>query len=104
MKTYFNSIDSSNIAAIGFKMDPASEFGILRVWFKNKDGLRTYEYRFIALALMKEFLAAESKGKFFASRIKGAYEAHPVMEESAKIWIDESHNFEEFKNDTNAQG
>ena len=60
-------VTSSNIAAIG--RDEAT--GVMVVNFTNGG---SYQYRGVPVSVFNEFLAAESKGKFFASQIKGKYE------------------------------
>lgn len=68
-------VDSSQIEAIGF--DPARNK--LAVQFKGKNGQpgSVYEYENIDPATFSAFQSAESKGRFFAQRIKANKDKHP---------------------------
>ena len=60
-------VESSNIDSIGYVHDSQT----LQIAFKAKDGVRAYNYANVPPELYQEFMAAESKGKFFIARIKG---------------------------------
>ncbi len=64
-------VDSSNINAIGFEADSTNEVGTLYVRFSEG---QIYSYEAVPRALHEEFLAAESKGSFFAQNIKNKTE------------------------------
>ena len=61
-------VESSNIDSIG--RDEAT--GVMRIQFQN-GGL--YAFKGVPISTFNEFLGAESKGKYFASQIKGKYES-----------------------------
>jgi hypothetical protein len=60
--------ESSNIAGYGY--DIASN--TLAIRFKSGPGGTIYHYAGVSLTLYAEFCGSESKGKFFAQRIKSA--------------------------------
>jgi len=67
MKIELTPVESSQIAAIGH--DAASK--TLAIQFKNKKGVgNTYHYDNVSPETYTEFLAAESKGRFFGKFIK----------------------------------
>ena len=59
-------VESSNIARIGWDAESG-----LRVEFKNSNA---YTYPRVSFDVWNEFQESESKGKFFASNIKGKYD------------------------------
>lgn len=63
-------VDSSMIFQIGYDEDKT-----LTVYFTNG---RVYRFKDVPAEVLKEFLAAESKGKFFNSNIKWQYFAERV--------------------------
>jgi hypothetical protein len=67
-------VESSQIEAIGY--DQSRQ--VLAIKFKNKTGTGpTYEYGNVSQTLFDEFLAADSKGRFFRDRIKSNSGTHP---------------------------
>ena len=58
---------SSNVAAIGHDVATSTLF------VRFHDGGRVYRYGGVPVAVYREFLAAPSKGRFFAHFIKGFY-------------------------------
>lgn len=70
---------SSNIAAIEYTPgDPDTDyFGTLKIRFHNGGA---YEYSNFSDELAEEFFAAESKGKFFHSKIKNQFIGAKVEE------------------------
>jgi len=60
---------SSNIQAIGF------DHGVLRVVFHSGS---TYDYDDVPEEVFQQFLAASSKGKYFAANVRGHYNARKV--------------------------
>lgn len=60
------SVSSSNIVSVGY--DPASE--TLEVEFQSGT---VYQYYNVRQGTYDEFMAAPSKGKFFAYQIKNAF-------------------------------
>lgn len=65
--TEMRKVESSNLEAIGYDADLKR----LTVTFKNG---RTYRYQNVEEAVFKDMLAADSKGRFFGSNIKGQYD------------------------------
>lgn len=66
------SVDSSNLAAIGY--DPETK--VMRVEFLPPKGYKTgslYQYQNVEQATFDAFRDAESKGKFLAREIKGKF-------------------------------
>jgi hypothetical protein len=71
-------VESSQIEAIGYS--PARQ--VLAIKFKNKTGTGpTYEYDNVSQTLFDEFLAADSKGRFFRDRIKSNSGDAPLHED-----------------------
>ena len=66
MTVEWTMVDSSNVAAIGYDKE-AEE---LHVQFNNGS---TYVYRAVPEDVVKDFLNADSKGKFLNEHIKGVY-------------------------------
>lgn len=64
------SVDSSNIAEIGWEAGSKSSVGILNVRFSNGS---LYEYYDVESVIFDLFIKAESKGKFFSSFIRKIY-------------------------------
>lgn len=63
-------VESSNIEAIGYHRQTQT----LRIAFKSREGpSRVYDYPMVLEQEYKRLMEAESKGKFFASRIKPMY-------------------------------
>ncbi|MFA5377289.1 MAG: KTSC domain-containing protein [Dehalococcoidia bacterium] len=63
-----NPVVSSNIAAVGYD----GEVQTLYVQFHPS--MKTYKYFNVPVDVYDSFLGADSKGKFFASNIRGKYE------------------------------
>lgn len=62
-------VDSTFLTQIGY--DPDKQILVIEM-----DSLyKKYVYKNIPLNIYKDFLAAESKGKFYSSTIKGRFEA-----------------------------
>lgn len=59
-------VDSSNIAEIGYDPDSAT----LEVLFNNES---LYQYFDVPETVYEEFLAADSKGKYFNANIRNSY-------------------------------
>ena len=76
MAELYNVENSSNIKAIGY--DPESLTATCV--FKDKFGLptATWEYTGMSQEVFDEWLAAESKGRFFQSRVKKTYPGRKV--------------------------
>jgi hypothetical protein len=62
-----NPVVSSNIGAIGYD-------GVTRELHVQFKSGRTYKYSNVPLDVYDAFLAAESKGKYFAANVRGKYE------------------------------
>lgn len=62
---------SSNIAAAGY----SAAVKLLDIKFLSG---QTHRYADVSPEVFDEFLAAESKGKFFGSRIRGKYESQRI--------------------------
>ena len=58
-------VESSNISKIGHEEDT--------LYVQYKSGV-TYKYKEVPKALYEEFLAADSKGRFMNSKVKGKFE------------------------------
>lgn len=71
------AVDSSNIAAIGY--DPETK--TLEVEFHYRGGT-IYRYYNVPPDIHAGLMAAESKGKFLNSDVKGIYEYEQVADES----------------------
>jgi KTSC domain len=63
------SVTSSNVASIGY--DPTTQE--LHVGFKGKDGESVYSYAGVPKDVYDALMAADSKGGFLNSSIKGTY-------------------------------
>ena len=59
-------VTSSNIASIGYDTNTKT----LEIEFKHSG---VYLYHNVPIAVHKEFMGAESKGKYFAQNIKNGY-------------------------------
>lgn len=67
-------VESSQIHAIGY--DEAQR--TLAIQFKNKNGVGSlYHYENVPPEMHQEFMAADSKGRFFQQKIKPATEQYP---------------------------
>jgi hypothetical protein len=66
----WQSVESSNIDAIAFDREPEAQ--LVELWVRFKTGA-SYSYVGVPLSTAEDFLAAQSKGKFFAENIKGKY-------------------------------
>lgn len=67
-------VESSQIHAIGYDHDTQR----LAIQFKNKTGPSSlYHYENVPPEVHEEFIAAESKGRFFQKRIKPEGEKYP---------------------------
>lgn len=79
-------VESSNIHAIGH------ESGVLRVEFKDKNGVPTgsYDYKNFLPEDYAALSVADSKGRHFARKIKGAFDSEKVEFEVKEGWIAKS--------------
>lgn len=64
-------VQSSNLQDVGYDADS----GVLEVTFKSG---RRYAYHGVSPTLFHAFMAAESKGSFFAREIRGKFEGVAV--------------------------
>ena len=74
-------VESSNIERIGSKDHDIVDMACtVRVDFKGRDGKpgTTYDYPEVNLETWNEFVASDSKGKFFHRHIKGQYSSVKV--------------------------
>ena len=67
------AVESSNLKAYGY----ASDARVLRVEFGSSGA---YEYLGVPPDVAEKFASAPSKGKFFASNIRGEYESRRIIE------------------------
>lgn len=67
------AIESSNIKAVGYNDDEQE----LHVQFNSG---KTYSYAEVPQQVYDDFMAAESKGKFFFASIKSKFESTEVVE------------------------
>ena len=80
-------VESSNIRAIGYDRTIQT----LRVSFHGRDGvLRVYDYPLVPEGEHKRMMEAESKGKFFNSRIKPMYGFRNVRPEELIAPVEET--------------
>lgn len=77
--TMYQIADSSNIKAIGYVTDTS----VLFVEFLpgRQNHTRTYGFQNVPLDVVTRFLTAKSKGKFFATHIKGQFDPLWVADE-----------------------
>jgi hypothetical protein len=59
-------VESSSIASIGYTRSTSA----LEIEFRSG---AIYRYRDVPITAFKEFMKAESKGRFFAAQIRGKY-------------------------------
>jgi lysyl-tRNA synthetase class 2 len=69
-----NVVTSSYVGAVGYD----GENKVLYVQFRTG---KTYKYSGVQLAVYDSFLAAESKGKYFAGNIRNHYQCAPEIGE-----------------------
>lgn len=64
-------VDSKAIAVIGYDQETQT----LEITYQGKDGKpgAVYQYAAVPLSVYQELMAAESKGQFVATNIKGVY-------------------------------
>lgn len=70
-------VESSNLDFIGFD----KKTNELSIWFNNRKGDSHYKYKDVDFLTYSQLLIAESKGKFFASEIKGKFEFEKIEDE-----------------------
>ena len=69
-------VESTNIAAIAAgPIDESGKETVVSVWIKFKTGEAEWEFKKVPVDIWEQFVAAESKGSFFAKNIKGKYES-----------------------------
>jgi len=69
-----NVVTSSYVGAVGYD----GQNKVLYVQFRNG---QTYRYLDVQLAIYDSFLAAESKGKYYAANIRNHYQCAPEIGE-----------------------
>jgi len=78
-------VKSSNIHAIGY------DAGVLRIEFKDNKGNPTssYDYKNVLPEDYASFNMADSKGRHFARKIKGAFQSQMVFHDIYHGWVKE---------------
>lgn len=80
-------VESSNIQAIGYDR----KIQTLRVAFQDQSGVpRVYDYPLVPESEYNRLMEAESKGKFFNSRVKPMYGFRSVRPEELIAPIEEA--------------
>lgn len=77
--TMYQIQNSSNIKAIGYVHETSTLF--VEFLPGKQNHTRTYGFQNVPVELFDEFYHAESKGKFFAAKIKGQFDPVWVSDE-----------------------